>query len=120
MVAFGFSKPMRSIASRNSLRSSAISIAPRLAPIISTPNFSKTPISSSANDVFSPVCPPMVGKRASGRSFSMILATTSGVIGSIYVASANSGSVMIVAGLELTKITLYPSSRRALQAWAPE
>ena len=32
---------------------------------------------------FSAVCPPMVGSSASGRSFSMILATISGVIGSI-------------------------------------
>ena len=35
----------------------------------------------------------------------MILATISGVIGSTYVASAISGSVMIVAGLELTSTT---------------
>ena len=83
MVALGFSRPMRSIASRNSLRSSAISMASRLAPISSTLNFSSTPWSSSASAVFSPVCPPMVGSSASGRSFSMILATTSGVIGSI-------------------------------------
>jgi hypothetical protein len=83
MVALGFSSPIRSIASRKSLRSSAISMASRLAPIISTPNFSRTPISSSASEVLSPVCPPIVGRSASGRSFSMILATTSGVIGSI-------------------------------------
>jgi hypothetical protein len=76
MVARGFSSPIRSIASRNSLRSSAISMASRLAPIISTPYFSSTPISSSASAVLSPVCPPMVGSSASGRSFSMILATT--------------------------------------------
>jgi hypothetical protein len=36
----------------------------------------------------------------------MMLATISGVIGSIYVASANSGSVMIVAGFEFTRTTL--------------
>jgi len=30
------------------------------------------------------------------------------------------GSVMIVAGLEFTRMTRYPSSRRALQACAPE
>jgi hypothetical protein len=35
----------------------------------------------------------------------MILATTSGVIGSMYVASAKSGSVMIVAGFELARMT---------------
>jgi hypothetical protein len=30
------------------------------------------------------------------------------------------GSVMIVAGLELTKITRKPSSRSTRQAWVPE
>ena len=43
-----------------------------------------------------------------------------GVIGSIYVASAMSGSVMIVAGFEFTSTTLYPSSLSALHACAPE
>jgi hypothetical protein len=37
----------------------------------------------SDSAVLSAVWPPMVGSSASGRSFSMILATTSGVIGSI-------------------------------------
>jgi hypothetical protein len=52
---------------------------------------------------FSAVWPPSVGSSASGRSFSMICATGPGSSGSTYVASANSGSVMIVAGLELTR-----------------
>ena len=82
-VALGFSRPMRAIASRKSLRSSAFSMASRLAPIISTLNFSRTPMSSSASAVLRPVWPPMVGRSASGRSFSMILATISGVIGSM-------------------------------------
>ena len=81
-VAFGFSRPMRAIASRKSLRSSAFSIASRLAPISSTPYFASTPMSSRASAVLRPVWPPMVGSSASGRSFSMILATISGVIGS--------------------------------------
>jgi hypothetical protein len=38
----------------------------------------------------------------------------------MYVASANSGSVMIVAGLEFTRITRMPSSRSTRQAWVPE
>ncbi len=62
----------------------------------------------------------MVGSKASGFSLAMIFSTISGVIGSTYVASARPGSVMIVAGLELTRITRYPSSFNALQAWAPE
>jgi hypothetical protein len=83
MVALGFSSPIRSIASRKSLRSSAISMASRLAPIISTPNFLQHPHFLERQRGVEPVCPPMVGNSASGRSFSMILATTSGVIGSI-------------------------------------
>ena len=55
--------------------------------------------------MFRPVWPPSVGSTASGRSRSMIAARTSGVSGSMYVASAKSGSVMIVAGLELARIT---------------
>jgi hypothetical protein len=70
--------------------------------------------------VFSAVCPPSVGRRASGRSFSITAATNSGVIGSMYVRSANSGSVMMVAGLEFTRMTLKPSSRSTLQACVPE
>jgi hypothetical protein len=50
----------------------------------------------------------------------MIFSTISGVIGSTYVASANSGSVMIVAGLELTRMTRMPSSRSTRHAWVPE
>ena len=41
------------------------------------------PDASSASAVFSAVCPPMVGSRASGRSLAMIFSTISGVIGSI-------------------------------------
>ena len=63
---------------------------------------------------------PTVGRIASGRSRSMILARMSGVSGSTYVRSASSGSVMIVAGLLLTRMTSRPSARRALHAWDPE
>ena len=41
------------------------------------------PSRCSAIAVLSAVWPPMVGRMASGRSFSMILATMSGVIGSM-------------------------------------
>ena len=43
---------------------------------------------------------------ASGFVFSIMIATASGVTGSRYVASAKLRSVIIVAGLEFTKITL--------------
>ena len=69
---------------------------------------------------FRAVCPPRVGRIASGFSFWMIFSITSGVIGSTYVASANPGSVMIVAGFELIRITLIPSSLKTLHACVPE
>jgi hypothetical protein len=53
-----------------------------LAPISSTPYFSSTPLSCSATAVFSAVCPPSVGRIASGRSRAMTSSTNSGVIGS--------------------------------------
>ncbi|SKU32970.1 Uncharacterised protein [Mycobacteroides abscessus subsp. abscessus] len=34
--------------------------------------------------------------------------------------SAYSGSVMIVAGFELTRLTCSPSERSTRQAWVPE
>ena len=112
--------PIRSIASPNCLRSSAIAIARAVAPISSTPCFSSTPRSASAIATLSAVCPPIVGSSASGFSRSMISSTNSGVTGSMYVRSANSGSVMIVAGFELMRMTSYPSSRSAFVACVPE
>jgi hypothetical protein len=50
--------------------------------MVSTLNFSSTPSLCSDMAVFSAVWPPSVGSSASGRSFSMICATISGVIGS--------------------------------------
>jgi hypothetical protein len=54
---------------------------------------------------FSAVWPPSVASSASGFSRAMTCATGPASSGSTYVASANSGSVMIVAGLELTSTT---------------
>ena len=70
--------------------------------------------------MLSAVCPPIVGNNASGFSRSMTSSTNSGVTGSMYVRSAISGSVMIVAGFELMRITSYPSSRSAFVACVPE
>ena len=78
----GLSSPMRSIASRNSKRSSAMLMASRSAPISCTPYFSSVPSPAKAIAVLSAVCPPIVGKMASGFSFSIMRATTSGVMGS--------------------------------------
>jgi len=81
-----------------------LAIAPSLAPMSSTPNRLSAPDRAKAMAVLSAVWPPMVGRSASGRSFSMMRSTISGVMGSIYVASARPGSVIIVAGLELTRM----------------
>ncbi len=90
------------------------------APMSSTPYRSRIPASASWMAALSAVCPPSVGRIASGRSAAMIRSMTSVVIGSMYVASAKSGSVMIVAGLLLTRTTRRPSSRSTRQAWVPE
>ncbi len=84
----GVSSPIRVMASRKRPRSSALSMASAVAPIISTSNFVSVPCLRSDSAQFSAVWPPMVGSSAkppgrTWRSFSMILATISGVIGSI-------------------------------------
>jgi hypothetical protein len=63
-------------------------MASAVAPIISTSNFSSVPCLRKLSAQFSAVCPPIVGNSAKPpgltlRSFSMILATISGVIGSM-------------------------------------
>ena len=105
--ARGSRKPIDLITAMNFSRFSARSIASRVAPIISIPNLAKVPSSYNAQAVFKAIWPPRVGSRASigvplAFSFAMILVTASSVIGSMYVRSENSGSVMIVAGFELT------------------
>ena len=79
----GDSRPIRSIASRNNCRSSALAIESRRAPINSMPSRSNVPSSARDRAVFRAVCPPMVGNSASGRSRSSTRPTISGVIGSI-------------------------------------
>ena len=116
----GTSRPMRPIASLKRRRSSPTSTARREAPMRRMPSRSSTPRRDSSTARFSAVWPPTVGSTASGRSRSRIFSTTSGVSGSMYVRSAYSGSVMIVAGFEFTSDTRMPSARRALMAWVPE
>jgi hypothetical protein len=55
-----------------------------------------------------------------GFSRAMIFSSIGRLTGSMYVASAMSGSVMMVAGFEFTSTTVMPSSRRALHACVPE
>ena len=116
----GTSAPISSMAFLKRSRSSARRIECSLAPIRSTLRFSRTPRSARASARLMAVCPPTVGRIASGRSRSMIRSRKSGVSGSMYVASASSGSVMIVAGFELTRMTRYPSRLSARTAWVPE
>ena len=77
------SSPAWVMAARKRSRSSALRITSALAPSISIPSRSKTPRSFSASAVLSAVCPPRVGRTASGRSFSRIFSTASGVMGSM-------------------------------------
>ena len=84
MPLTGTARPISIIACLNLSRSSAVAIASALAPIISgVPGTPMRPRSNSAMAMLSPVWPPSVGSTASGRSRSMILATTSGVSGSM-------------------------------------
>ena len=71
------------MAALNWSRSSALAITSAVAPIISTPYFSSTPRRARSMARFKPVWPPSVGNRASGRSASITLATTSQVSGSM-------------------------------------
>ncbi len=80
----GTSRPISIIACLNRARSSAVAIASALAPIISgVPGTPIRPRSNSSMAMFRPVWPPRVGSTASGRSRSMIAASTSHVSGSM-------------------------------------
>ena len=76
-------RPILVIAFLNFSRSSALSMASFDAPIISTLNLASTPCLARSSAQLSAVWPPMVGSRASGRSFSMIFSRTFQVIGSM-------------------------------------
>ncbi len=95
-------RPMRAIASLKSWRSSPISTARRLAPISRTPSRSSTPRCASSTARLSAVWPPTVGSRASGRSRSRIVSSDLGRERLDVGAVGDSGSVMMVAGFELT------------------
>lgn len=83
MADLGSSSPIRRMAWRNRSRSSALSIASREAPISSTPYRASTPSRTRSRAVLSAVCPPMVGSKASGRSFSMMRSRVGQTMGSI-------------------------------------
>ena len=97
--------PIFSIVSLNSSLSSALRIVLPVVPISFTLCSFKKPHSSNSIAIFNAACPPNVGRRLSGETFKMSFLITSGVNGSMYTSSAISLSVMIVAGLELTRTT---------------
>ena len=99
--------------------SSALSMDSLGVPRSLTRHSSRTPFFSSCIARLSPVCPPIPGTIASGLSYLRIFAIYSSVRGSIYTLSAIVVSVMIVAGLELHRITSYPSSLSARHACVP-
>ena len=115
----GTRRPQSSTVALNSSRSSARWIASIFAPISSMPSSSKIPACCSSRARFNAVPPPIVASTASGRSRRSTAATPSRSSGSRYVRSAKPGSVMIVAGFELTTIVRNPSSRRTFSAWQP-
>ncbi|CCX84781.1 putative uncharacterized protein ORF-c08_009 [Eubacterium sp. CAG:86] len=111
--------PIFSIVSLNIRRSSAFLIVSAVVPISFTLCSSRKPVSAISIARLSPACPPSVGRILSGFSFKIICSNAFTVRGSIYTSSAISLSVMIVAGLELTKTTSMPSSFNERQACVP-
>ena len=97
--------PNSSQSSLNIFLSSARSIDPLFVPKSSTLHSASMPFFSSCMARFSPVCPPIPGNIASGRSCLIIFAIYSSVSGSIYTLSATLVSVIMVAGLELQSTT---------------
>ena len=115
----GTGSPIRVTRSRKPPRSSAARTAASGVPSTRTPYRSSTPASSSATARFSPVCPPRVGSSASGRCASITAVRCSTVNGPITTVPPTSGSVMTVAGFELTSTVSTPSPRSARQACTP-
>ena len=99
--------------------SSALSIASISVPSSLTPYFSSVPSLDNCMAIVKPVCPPRPAKSPSGRSFTIILLIVSALRVSRYILFARFLSVIIVAGFELTKTVLIPSSLRTRQACAP-
>ena len=112
--------PISIIHSRNFSLSSALSMALISTPINCTLYFSHTPNSSASLQRFSAVCPPIVGSTASISFSSKICSILSTVNGKRYTLSAIIGSVIMVAGLLLMRITFTPSSLKLLAACVPE
>ncbi len=100
----GTSIPMDVMQSLKRWRSSAFSMASSCAPMSWQPYLARMPPLASATARLSAVWPPMVGSSASGRSAARMRSAASTVMGSMYVRSAHSASVMMVAGLELSRM----------------
>ena len=79
----GRSRPILSMASLKRRRSSPLSMASALAPIMRTPCLSRVPLLNRSMEQLSAVWPPRVGRSAQGCSLMMIFSTNSGVMGSM-------------------------------------
>ncbi len=115
----GTGSPMERTRSRKPPRSSAARTAARGVPRTRTSYRSSTPASSRPTARLRPVCPPRVGRSASGRCSAMTRSRCSTVSGQMTTVPPTSGSVMTVAGFEFTRTVSTPSPRRARQAWTP-
>ena len=79
----GTGSPISSSIFLNRSRSSALRMVSIGVPSERTLYLSRTPASARSTAILSPVCPPSVGSKPSGRSFAMIRSMTSTVSGSI-------------------------------------
>jgi len=79
----GMSTPNSAIVRLKVSRSSPRSMTDWLIPIMRTPCSASTPARSSAVDRLRPVCPPRLGRRASGFASRMISVSRSRVSGSM-------------------------------------
>ena len=102
----GTGSPILSMVSLNSSLSSDMAMASGCVPTREQWSLSSSPESASSEQMFRAVCPPIPDRTPSTPSFSMILATLEATRGSMYTLSAVSGSVWMVAGLELTRTVL--------------
>ena len=112
--------PISNIFKRNFSRSSVVSMALISTPMMRTPYLAQIPAASQSIAKFKAVWPPIVGKTASTLWFSKMWMIDAFSKGFKYTWSAFIGSVIIVAGFELIKITSMPSSLRERAAWEPE
>ena len=120
VLLLGMASLRSSMVFLKSSRSSDSAMARGWLPSSSTPSLSRAPVSASSEHRLRAVCPPIPDIIPWTLSFSIILIIVARSSGSTYTMSAISRSVWMVAGLEFTRMVVYPSSLRDLHAWDPE